>query len=79
MPLTHTVAVNAVTVDTDAGPQLQAIWSWAASKFDTVSMGRLSRLWFEALAGICTHVRGGGGGFTPSDFALKPSRSSTST
>ena len=32
--------------------------------------GSLSRLWFEALAGICAHVRGGGGGFTPSDFAL---------
>jgi acyl carrier protein len=26
-------------------------------------------LWFEALAGICAHVRGGGGGFTPSDIA----------
>ena len=27
------------------------------------------RLWFEALAGICAHVRRGGGGFTPSDLA----------
>jgi glycopeptidolipid biosynthesis protein len=26
-------------------------------------------LWFEALAGICAHVRGGGGGLTPSDIA----------
>jgi acyl carrier protein len=25
-------------------------------------------LWFEALAGICAHVRGGGGGLTPSDI-----------
>ena len=30
---------------------------------------RLSRLWFDALAGICAHVRGGGGGLTPSDIA----------
>ena len=30
---------------------------------------RLSRLWFEALTGICAHVRGGGGGLTPSDVA----------
>ena len=29
----------------------------------------MSRLWFEALAGICAHVRGGGGGLTPSDIA----------
>jgi amino acid adenylation domain-containing protein len=26
-------------------------------------------LWFEALAGICAHVRHGGGGLTPSDIA----------
>ena len=29
----------------------------------------LSRLWFDALGGICAHVRGGGGGLTPSDIA----------
>ena len=32
-------------------------------------ISRLSRLWFDALAGICAHVRGGGGGLTPSDIA----------
>ncbi len=32
-------------------------------------VSRLSRLWFEALAGICAHVRAGGGGLTPSDIA----------
>ena len=26
-------------------------------------------MWFDALAGICAHVRGGGGGLTPSDLA----------
>jgi glycopeptidolipid biosynthesis protein len=31
----------------------------------------LSRLWFEALTGICAHVRGGGGGLTPSDIAAR--------
>ena len=29
----------------------------------------MSGLWFDALAGICAHVRGGGGGLTPSDIA----------
>ena len=70
MPLGHTVGVNAVTLDTDAGPQLQATWTWAPSKITAVQIDMLSRLWFEALAGISAYVRDGGGGFTPSDFAL---------
>ena len=69
MPLAHTVELNAGTVDTDAGPQLQANWTWAPSAVDDAQVSRLSRLWFEALAGICAHVRGGGGGLTPSDIA----------
>ena len=73
MPLGHTVELNAGTVDTDAGPQLQANWTWAPSALDRAQVSRLSRLWFEALAGICAHVRGGGGGLTPSDIA--PARS----
>jgi non-ribosomal peptide synthase protein (TIGR01720 family) len=69
MALAHTVELNAATVDTDTGPQLQANWTWAASALDDAQVGRLSRLWFEALAGICAHVGGGGGGLTPSDIA----------
>ncbi|MGB9306482.1 MAG: amino acid adenylation domain-containing protein, partial [Mycobacterium sp.] len=68
MPLMHTVEVNAVTVDTDAGPQLHANWMWAPSAFDSAQITRLGGLWFEALAGMCAHVRGGGGGLTPSDI-----------
>src|SRR6202011_3164562 len=60
---------NAGTADTDTGPQLHATWSWAPSAVDHGQVGRLSRLWFEALAGICAHVRAGGGGLTPSDIA----------
>ena len=68
MPLSHTVALNAVTVDTDTGPRLQANWTWAPSALDGAQVSRLSRLWFEALGGICAHVRAGGGGLTPSDI-----------
>ena len=68
MPLSHTAELNAVTIDTDTGPQLHANWTWAPSALDHAQVGRLSRLWFEALAGICAHVRGGGGGLTPSDI-----------
>jgi amino acid adenylation domain-containing protein/non-ribosomal peptide synthase protein (TIGR01720 family) len=69
MPLMHTVGLNAGTVDTDAGPQLLAGWTWAPSTVDQAQVSRLSALWFAALAGICAHVRSGGGGLTPSDIA----------
>jgi len=66
-PLAHTVELNAGTVDTETGPQLYANWTWAPSALDHAHVSRLSRLWFDALAGICAYVRGGGGGLTPSD------------
>ncbi|MGE2722240.1 amino acid adenylation domain-containing protein, partial [Mycolicibacterium celeriflavum] len=66
--LTHTVELNAVTIDTDTGPHLNATWTWAPSAFDRTSVTRISRLWFDALAGICAHVGRGGGGLTPSDI-----------
>jgi amino acid adenylation domain-containing protein/non-ribosomal peptide synthase protein (TIGR01720 family) len=68
VPLGHAVELNAGTLYTDTGPQLQANWTWAPSAVDHSQVSRLSRLWFEALAGICAHVRGGGGGLTPSDI-----------
>jgi non-ribosomal peptide synthase protein (TIGR01720 family) len=70
MPLVHTLELNAGTVDTDTGPHLRAGWTWAPSALNLVQVSRLSRLWFDALAGICAHVRGGGGGLTPSDIGL---------
>ena len=69
MPLAHTVDLNAVAVDTDTGWHLQANWTWAPSALDHAAITRLGQLWFEALGGICAHVRGGGGGLTPSDIA----------
>ncbi|MBV8786212.1 MAG: amino acid adenylation domain-containing protein, partial [Mycobacterium sp.] len=69
LPLAHTVELNAGTMDTDAGPHLQANWTWGPSALNHEQVSRLSELWFEALAGICAHVRGGGGGLTPSDIA----------
>jgi non-ribosomal peptide synthase protein (TIGR01720 family) len=74
MPLAHTVELNAGTVDTDTGPTLHATWTWAPSVLDHAQVSHLSRLWFDALAGICTHVRGGGGGLTPSDIAASLSQ-----
>ncbi|MFV8243285.1 amino acid adenylation domain-containing protein [Mycolicibacterium peregrinum] len=70
-PLGHTLELNAGTLDagTDGGPRLHATWTWASSALDHERVETLSRLWFEALAGICAHVRNGGGGLTPSDIA----------
>ncbi|MFV8052110.1 amino acid adenylation domain-containing protein [Mycobacterium sp. 48b] len=67
--LAHSVELNAVTIDTDSGPHLNATWTWAPTALDRTAVTRISRLWFDALAGICAHVRRGGGGLTPSDIA----------
>ena len=69
LQLAHTVDLNASTIDTDSGLRLQANWTWASSALDHAQITRLTQLWFEALAGICAHVRNGGGGLTPSDIA----------
>ncbi|ORB10749.1 condensation domain-containing protein, partial [Mycobacterium noviomagense] len=69
MPLAHTVELNVGTVDTEAGPQLYGEWTWAPSALDDAAVSELSRLWLQALTGICAHVRAGGGGLTPSDIA----------
>ncbi|MGH3580749.1 MAG: amino acid adenylation domain-containing protein, partial [Mycobacterium sp.] len=68
IPLAHSVQLDAGTIDTAAGPQLQADWTWATSVLERDEVARLNTLWFEALAGICAHVRAGGGGLTPSDI-----------
>ena len=70
MPLAHTVELNAGTIDTDFGSFLRAGWWWAPSALDHAQVSRLGQLWFDALSGICAHVRSGGGGLTPSDLGL---------
>ncbi|WP_425437473.1 amino acid adenylation domain-containing protein [Mycobacterium szulgai] len=67
-PLTHAVELNAVTVDSDTGPLLQANWTWVPSAFDESQITRLGELWFEALTGICTRVRDSAGAATASDL-----------
>ncbi|QZH58457.1 amino acid adenylation domain-containing protein [Mycolicibacterium farcinogenes] len=68
MPLMHTVELNAGIEDSASGPRLRAAWTWAPSLLGEAELLRLSRLWFEALTGICAHVSAGGGGLTPSDI-----------
>lgn len=70
MPLMHTLELNAGVVDTHTGSYLRAGWTWAPSALDQAAVDRLNQLWFDALSGICAHVRSGGGGLTPSDLAV---------
>ncbi|MDT5340616.1 MAG: hypothetical protein QOD90_6121, partial [Mycobacterium sp.] len=67
MPLMHTLELNAGTIETTDGSRLHANWTWAPSALDQSQVTRLGQMWFEALSGICAHVRAGGGGLTPSD------------
>ncbi len=67
--LAHPVELNAGTMDSQDGPRLRANWTWGRSALNDAQVSRLSQLWFEALAGICAHVKAGGGGLTPSDIA----------
>ncbi|WP_369816155.1 amino acid adenylation domain-containing protein, partial [Mycobacterium sp. 852014-52144_SCH5372336] len=69
MPLMHTLDLTAATIEADGGLRLQANWLWVPSALDRAQVARLTGLWFDALAGICAHVRAGGGGLTPSDIA----------
>ena len=70
MPLMHTLDLNAGTIDTDGRPAAcTPTGRGRRSALDHTQIARLSQLWFEALAGICAHVRAGGGGLTPSDIA----------
>jgi amino acid adenylation domain-containing protein/non-ribosomal peptide synthase protein (TIGR01720 family) len=68
VPLAHSVELSVATLDTEAGPNLRANWTWAQSVLDGAQIARLSQLWFDALNGICANVRHGGGGLTPSDI-----------
>jgi non-ribosomal peptide synthase protein (TIGR01720 family) len=74
MPLMHTLELNAGTMQTETGPRLQANWTWAPSTVNESHLRRLSRLWFDALTGICAHVKSGGGGLTPSDITAQLSQ-----
>ena len=69
MPLVHTVELNAATLDTDAGPHLQANWTWAPSALDHAADQPAQPV---VVRGPDRHLRpcaSGGGGLTPSDIA----------
>ncbi|WP_228567168.1 non-ribosomal peptide synthetase, partial [Nocardia sp. SYP-A9097] len=71
MTLLHTVEINAAAVDTEAGAQLQASVAFAASKLDRSEIESITRLWFEAVEGICRYAQAGGSGLVPADLLVR--------
>ncbi|HEY2577325.1 MAG TPA: condensation domain-containing protein, partial [Streptosporangiaceae bacterium] len=68
--LAHPVEVDAVAMESAAGPVLHATWSWDSSLLSEDQVASLAGAWLAALRGIAAHVGGGGGGWTPSDVPL---------
>ncbi|WP_447040836.1 amino acid adenylation domain-containing protein [Streptomyces sp. DSM 118878] len=71
MPLPHVLELNAAARDTPRGPELAAVWTWAADLLTEDRVEELARLWFRALQSLATHAeRPDAGGLTPSDVGL---------
>ena len=71
MPLFHLLEINALTIDSDAGPSLRAEWTWATAHLSRADVSELSELWRNAIEGLVRHAtQPGSGGHSPSDFPL---------
>ena len=71
LPLSHGVALNALTLDGEAGPQLVANWTWAPALLSAADVGELAAGWFGALKALVAHAdEAGSGGRSPSDLPL---------
>ncbi|MFF9785277.1 amino acid adenylation domain-containing protein [Streptomyces nigrescens] len=71
MPLAHELELNAATRETPDGPQLAAVWTWAAELLTEDGVRDLASCWFRALEALAEHAQNpDAGGLTPSDVAL---------
>ena len=71
MPLAHALELDAIMLDSLAGPELHAVWSWASALLKEDDVRALAGGWFTALRALAKHAaEPGAGGHTPSDFAL---------
>ena len=70
-PLSHTLQLNAITLDGAAGPELNATWSWAGELLDERDVRELGEDWHAALRAIAEYAsRAERDGFTASDLPL---------
>ncbi|WP_160103359.1 amino acid adenylation domain-containing protein, partial [Rhodococcus sp. T7] len=70
VPVAAVVDINAMTVDSDDGPQLTSTWTYPPEVLTCAEVEELTQLWLQALAALGTHAESGGTGFTPSDLDL---------
>jgi non-ribosomal peptide synthase protein (TIGR01720 family) len=71
LPLSHALAVDALTLDGGGGPQLVANWTYAPSLIAAGEVSGLAGAFFATLEALVEHAgRAGAGGHSPSDFAL---------
>ncbi|WP_280409598.1 non-ribosomal peptide synthase/polyketide synthase [Nocardia brasiliensis] len=69
-PAIAVLDVNAMVIDTAAGPVLQAVFAAPAGVLPEHEIRELSQLWRDAATGLARHADLGAGGLTPSDLPL---------
>ncbi|AFU02227.1 non-ribosomal peptide synthase/polyketide synthase [Nocardia brasiliensis] len=69
-PAIAVLDVNAMVIDTAAGPVLQAVFAAPAGVLPEHEIRELSELWRDAATGLARHAGLGVGGLTPSDLPL---------
>ncbi|MFF4324436.1 condensation domain-containing protein, partial [Streptomyces sp. NPDC001568] len=70
-PLTHALAVNAMTEDHPDGPRLLLVWSWPQTLLREQDVKELTACFSRAVRALAAHAAHAGiGGLTPSDLSL---------
>ncbi|GAA3858718.1 non-ribosomal peptide synthetase [Streptomyces sedi] len=70
-PMTHVVALNAMTEDHPDGPRLLLVWSWPKTLLSERDVRALTDCFSRAVAALAAHAEHADiGGFTPSDLSL---------
>ena len=71
LPASAVVDINAIVVDTDAGPRMEVVLEYAAEILDEATVQELADDWITALTAVARHVTDpDAGGLTPSDVPL---------
>ncbi|MEV5838955.1 amino acid adenylation domain-containing protein [Nocardia sp. NPDC052112] len=71
LPASAVVDINAIVIDTDAGPRMDVVFRYAGEILDAAAMQELADDWLTALTAVARHVaEPDAGGLTPSDVPL---------
>ncbi|MEV6135893.1 amino acid adenylation domain-containing protein [Nocardia sp. NPDC051990] len=71
LPASAVVDINAIVIDTDAGPRMDVVFKYAGEILDAAAVQELADDWLTALTAVARHVtEPDAGGLTPSDVPL---------